>query len=212
MADYIIPAEERGAYRATIQRANRRIKSNINYIKQEGIREHSIKTSLAGDYYNKKKWATKASPLSTSTRFKSREEYEKYMRHVNKWGEDTGRRGGYQADPRERLKRGKEAIYKAVFGLTSSRGISLEEWGGNLPPDMVKNIEDLSLEQMNKFFDYVNDAGDEELFDSDQVNDNSISNFLDYVGGRLSEVVKFFPRPTKKKKKSKRKKKGRKKR
>ena len=211
MAEYIIPAEHRAEYRATIQRANRRIISNIDYVRAEGIKDAQIRTSLVGDYYNKRKWATNTAPLSSTTRFKSKEAYDQYMRHVNKWGENTGRRGGYQADPREKLKRGKEAIYKAIFGLTSNKGISLEEWRGNLPPDMIEKIDSLSLEQINRFFDYVNDAGDEELFDSDQVADNSVENLLDYVGGRLSEVQKFFPRPAKKKKKTRRKTKGRKK-
>ena len=209
MTEYIIPTDARAEYRRIIQRANRRILSNLNYIKNEGILDHSIKTGLVGDFSNKRKWATKSAPLSYSTKFASEADYKKFMRHINKWGEDTGRRGGFAADPREKEKKGREAVYKAVYGLSSNKGVSLEDWKGDLPQDLKDRIDRLSLEQINKFFEYADEAG--ETFDSDQVQEESPESMIDYLEGRLSAVEKFYARPTKKKKKSRRKRKGRKK-
>ena len=215
MTEYIIPTDARAEYRKLIQRANRRILANLDYIKNEGIRDHAIKTSLAGDFTSKKKWQTGKSPLSTKTRFKSEDAFKQYMRFVNRWGEDTGTRGGHRADPKRKLQEGKEAIYSAIFGLADHKGTSLEKWGGDLPPDIKKEIESMSLEQMSRFFDHVDEF--DELFDSDQVESDDVEDLIDYIRGRISSVKKFYPRPEKrvtkkgKKKKSRKRKKGRKK-
>lgn len=211
MSEYIIPTDARAEYRKLIQRANRRILSNLKYIKDEGIRSKQIKTGLVGDFHSKKKWATQKSPLSSSTKFKSEAEFKQFMRFVNKWGEDTGRRGGFAADPNEKRERGKESIYKALYGLSANKGISLEKWKGELPPDMVEKINNLSLEQMSKFFDYVNESGEELIYDSDQVAEGDVEDMIDYINGRLSEVIKFFPRPEKKRTKAKKRRKSRRK-
>lgn len=215
MSEYIIPTDARAEYRKIIQRANRRILSNLKYVKEEGIRDHSIKTSLVGDFSSKKKWSTPKSPLSSSTKFKSEQDFKQFMRFVNRWGEDTGTRGGFKADPKRKLEEGKEAIYGAIFGLAEHKGTSLEEWGGDVPEDIKKAIDGMSLEQMSRFFDHVDEF--DELFDSDQVESDDVEDLLDYIRGRISAVKKFYPRPEKrvtkkkKKRKSRRKTKGRKK-
>ena len=208
---FTVPTDARAEYRAMIQRANRRIISNINYIKQEGITDNAIKNSLAGDFSSKRKWATKSAPLSTSTKFASAAEYRQFVRYVQRWGQDTGKRGGFAADPKERLKHGQSAIYKAIYGMIDNKGISLEQWKGDLPPDIKKEIEGLSLQQISKFFDYTDTSGEDDYFDSDSPEVDDAEDVLDYIRGRISAVKQYYPRKPKKKKKSRRKKKGRKK-
>lgn len=211
-AGFVVPTEARAEFKKTIQRANRRIQSNLKYIKEEGIKSNSIKSALAHDFTNKRKWATKSAPLSYSTQFKNEAEYNAYMRFVNRWGEDTGRKGGYIADPKRRIDVGKTAIYKAINGLMDAKGISLEEWGGDLPPALKEKVEGMSLEQISKFFEYTDVSGEDETFDSDDVAYGDIEDFVDYIDSKVSAVQHYFPRPEKKKKKSRRKRKGRKKR
>ena len=212
--EYIVPTDARAEFRKIIQRANRRVLANVNYIKENGIRDNVVKTMIAGDYSKKSKWATKSAPFSASTRFKSEAAYRDFMRHVMRWGEDTGRRGGYAADPKRISEDYKTSIYKALNGLARNNGVSLEKWGGDLPPELKKKLDDLSLEQITQFFDYVDPTGEEWIFDSDQVVDNDVGDFIEYIDGRVSALQKYFPsKPkSKKKKKSKRKNKGRKKR
>lgn len=209
---YIVPTDARAEYRALIQRANRRIMSNIKYIKEEGITDNAIKNSLVGDYGTKRKWATKSAPLSASTKFNSAKEYKQFIAFINRWGKDTGRRGGFAADPKERVKYGQSQIYKAIFGMIDNKGISLEEWKGDLPDDIKKDIEGLSLQQISKFFDYTDVTGEDDYFDSDSPEEDSAEDVLDYIRGRIAAVKQYYPRPQKKKKrKSRRRKKGRKK-
>lgn len=209
--EYIVPTDARREYKALIQRANRRILSNLNYIKDEGIKDVAIKHSLAHNFTKKKSWAGKSTPLSSSIKFTSETEYKKYINFVKRWGEDTGKRGGYRADPNVKLAQGKEAVYKAVYGLLNHKGISLEKWGGGLPDDLVKNIESMSLEQVSRFFEHVDVTGEEDLYDSDQVQEDSIDDALDYIQGRIATVQHYYPKAQSKKKKRKKKKKSRRK-
>ena len=216
MSEYIVPTDARAEYRQMIQRANRRVLSNLKYLKENGIRDNQIKTMLAGDFSSKKKWATKNSPFSYKTTFKSEKAYREFMRYVSRWGEDTGKRGGYKADVKRIKDEYKTAIYKTINGLVRNKGISLEEWGGDLPPELKKRIESLSLEQLTHFFRYVDPSGEVEVFDSDQVDGDEAEDMIDYLSGVLSSLEKFYPIPAKKttkkgkKRKSRRKTKGRK--
>lgn len=215
---YIVPTDSRAEFRQMIQRANRRVQSNLKYLKDNGIRDHQVRTMLVGDFGSKRKWATKNSPFSYKTSFASEREYQEFMKYVSRWGEDTGKRGGHKADPKAIEEAYRRTIYKAINGLIRNKGISLEEWGGDLPPDIKKRLDRLSLEQMTHFYRYTDpNEGGVEVFDSDQVDNEDVEDFIDYLSGNLSAVEKFYPKAEKKttkrgkRKKSKRKTKGRKK-
>lgn len=216
MGKYVVPVADRKAFKQTIQRANRRVISNLDYLKREGIKDNQVKTMLAGDFSNKRKWATKNSPFSYSTQFDSEKDYQDFMRYASRWGENTGGRGGHKADPSRIADSYKTDIYKAINGLVRNKGISLEDYGGDLPPDLKAKIENMSLEQLTHFFRYQDPSGDVEEYDSDQVNSDSIEDFTDYLGGVLTSLDKFYPKAAKKvtkkkkKRKTKRKNKGRK--
>lgn len=205
--EFIVPTDARPEFRALIQRANRRVLSNLNYIKQENIRDAETKQALVFDFHKRRSWETAKAPFSASTKFASERQYQAYLKFIKHWGEDRGRRGDFAAAP-ENIKHGyKAAIYKSLNSLLNIKGISLEEWGGELPPDIVKSIEGLTITQMRHFFNFIDDEGVTEEFDSDGVGEGSIEDFIDYVGGRLDALKKFYPHQPKPKKKKKAKKK-----
>ena len=213
---YIVPTDARAEYRRIIQRANRRILANLNYLSENKIRDNHIKVLLAGDFTNKQKWSTQKSPFHTRTTFESEKAYKAYMTHVMQWGEDTGKKGEYQRSVNS-LKEGyKSSIYKALNGLINHKGISLEEYGGDLPPELKSRLENLTLEQMTHFFRYIDpNTGDLEEFDSDQLASDTVESFIDYVGTIMRSIEHFYPRKKSTKagtrKKTRRKTKGRKK-
>lgn len=214
---YTIPAQDRADFRKMIKRANRRVLSNIKFIDEQQIRDNQIKTNLIGDFGSKKKWGTKTAPFSSSTKFSSEKEYQDFLRYVSRWGEDTGTRGGHKADPRRMEKAWRSSIYKSLNGLARDKGISLEEWGGDLPPDVLRQIDRMTLEQMSHFYRYIDPSGNVEEFDSDQVDAENVDDFIDYIRQQLGAIEKFYPAAAKKqtkrktRKKTRKKKKGRKK-
>ena len=214
---YIVPKEHQAVYRQMIKRANRRVISNLQKIKDLGIRDNDLKVKLAGDFTHKKKWATTNSPFSYKTQFESEEAYRQFMRYVSRWGEDTGGRGGFKADINRMSDSYKQSIYKTINGLVRDKGISLEEWGGDLPPQLKKRIDSLSIEQMTHFYRHIDPSGEVEEFDSDQVSSDDPEDMIDYVSGIISSLEKFYPTKEKKltkrgkKRKTRKKNKGRKK-
>lgn len=203
---YVVPTDARAQFRRDIQRANRRILANIQYIKDNNIRDVETRQTLAFDFYKKRTWATKKSPLSASTRFDSEADYKKFMQFIERWAGEPGQRGDFAAAP-ENLRNGyKDSIYQAINGLVRDRGISLEEWGGDLPPALREKIDNLSLTQMRHFFNYIDPTGIEEEFDSDQVSPGSVEDLIDYMEGRIGALEKFYPKAPKKTKSRRRKK------
>ena len=205
---YTVPPALRAEYKNAVRRANRRIISNIDYIQKEGITDNAIKTKLVMDYGQRRSWKNTKTPLSSSIKFKTEKDFKDYMRHVGRWAGYEGATA-YVADPKDMAKRGRESIYKSIYGLMNNKGISLEEWRGDLPPDVKKEIDKLSLQQISKFYDYTDLTGEDDYFDSDQVTDNTPEDALEYIRGRLSAVKKFYP-TKRKKRKTRRKTKGRK--
>lgn len=212
---YVVPTDARAEFKKTIQRANRRILSNVKYISENNIRDNYVKNLLAGDYARKKNWTTKSTPLSSSTRFKSEADFKAFMTYINRWAEDRGKRGEYAASPTTIIDGYKSHIYGSLNGLARNRGISLEKWDGDLPAEIKKKIDSLSLEQITQFYDYVDPTLGEQDFDSDQVGEGSVEDYIDYIDGRLSALQKYFPhnprQPKKRKSKKKRSKKNKKK-
>ena len=215
---YVVPTDAQAEYRRIVQRANRRVLSNLKYLEENGIRDNHIKVMLVGDFSSKKSWSTQKSPFHTRTSFDSEKAYKAYMAHVMQWGEDTGQRGVYRKAPDSVKANYMSSIYKALNGLIREKGISLEEWGGDLPPELKKLLEGMTLEQATHFFRYIDpNSGEIEEYDSDQVKANDVESFIDYVESTVSSLGKFYPAPEKKvtkkgkPKKSRRKKKGRKK-
>lgn len=191
--EFIVPTDARAEFRALIQRANRRIKSNLRYIDKNSITDHEVRTSLAADFTSKKTWETNTMPFSRSIKFASEKDYRDYVRHVKKWGEDRGSKGDFHASP-ENLRRGyQDAIITALNTVATNKGISLEKWGGDLPPAMLEKIKNMSLQQLFHFFKHVkNDQGDEEELDSDRVLTGSEKSYIGYMHGLINRTMKFY--------------------
>lgn len=190
--EFIVPTDARAEFRALIQRANRRVKSNLKYIDKNDVTDHEVRQSLAGDFTDKGAWETQTMPFSRSVKFASESDYRQFVRYVKKWGEDRGSKGDFHAAPDNLVQGYKSAIYNALNTVAANKGISLEKWGGNLPPAMVEKIEGMSLQQLFHFFKHVkNDQGDEEELDSDRVMIGNERSYIQYMHGLLNRTIKF---------------------
>ena len=208
---FVVPEAERAEFRSFIQRANRRIKSNLDYIKEEKIKDQNLRQVLAFDFTRKKAWETVKNPLSSSFKFNSEKEYREFREFMSKWGAVSDKRGDYATSPANLLEDAKTRIIKHLNGIYRNNDISLEKYGGNFPPEVMKFLNEMSLEQAYKFFDYVDASGEDEFNYSDNLSLDKIENVTEYVESRIAVLKKFYPKPTKNPKKSRRKTKGRKK-
>ena len=208
---FVVPESERAEFRSFIQRANRRIKSNLEYIKQEKIKDQNLRQTLAFDFTRKKAWETAKNPLSSSFKFNSEKEYREFRGFMSRWGAVGDKRGDFAVSPSNLLADAKTRIIKHLNGIYRNNDISLEKYGGNFPPEVMKFLDEMSLEQAYKFFDYVDASGEDEYNYSDSLRLDTIESVTEYVESRIAVLKKFYPKPAKKPKKSRRKTKGRKK-
>ena len=65
---FVVPAELRELYKATVQRANRRVKSNLKYIAKNTITADHTKRALVGSFDDPFKWAGGRMPFSRSVK------------------------------------------------------------------------------------------------------------------------------------------------
>lgn len=197
---YVVPPADRARFNSYIQRANARIKANLAYIEAEDITDIDVKQSLVFDFHRRSTWAGEKTPLSRSTRFESVEAYKAFMSFIEQWGEDTGIRGDYRSSPTRVAQGYREAVYKGISGMIRNKGISLEEWGGDLPPELIDKIDNLSLTQLRHFFKYMDldDGGDLVEYDSDGVRYGDVEDLLDYLHGHIRALEKYYPKRAKK--------------
>ena len=64
--NFIVPKEQQHAYKMLVQRANRRVKSNLKYINQNKIISEHTQRSLVGGFTEHEKWASGRMPFSRS--------------------------------------------------------------------------------------------------------------------------------------------------
>ena len=112
---YTVPKEMQHVYKMAVQRANRRVKSNLNYINKNGIDSEHTKRALVGGFDDSINWASRTMPFSRSNKgryitnadtgelefreFKNKTEFDQYMRYLNKWGQETKKGELFTAHP-----------------------------------------------------------------------------------------------------------------
>lgn len=214
--NYQIPKEERAEYYKFIQRANRRIKANIKYANENNIQTFRLKRRLTGGFDDILNWQTRGNPLSRSTKFESKEDYEDFRELVENWGGQvtkTGKsssRGKFFSSHPELLKQDyKNSIINALNRTLINKNIPTEN--GRIPRGIMRKINSMSLEQLANFFgEDVDEEMENHAFDSDSVQYGDADSFNNYVESQLSWLEKTFPASqepkVKKKKKRKRKK------
>ena len=209
---YTVPASERKEFDLLVQRANRRILSNMKYIQQEDIKSQTAQRALVGDYMDKGEWAGSTAVFSRSKSFTSESAYKAFVRHIEQWGA-SGDKGEF-ARSRDTLREGYEkAIIKALTTAAIDNGNGVLTKQGRLPANLAKEIRSLSLEQLTNFFDHADPTEDLEVqrFSSYDYLGVDRGEFVDITRARLNALKQLYPdkapksNATKPKKKKKRK-------
>lgn len=206
---YIVPKEEQHAYKMLIQRANRRIKANLKYIKDNNITNEHTERALAGGYADPFKWSTGRMPLSRSNKgryvwnadkevmefreFQNKTEFDQYIKYVEKWGKQTKRGELFDSHPEKVKQDYKSAIIKALNEVKDHYNISLPN--GQIPKEIIEDIDSMTLEQITNFFANGDPAEDVEIsqFSSDDFLDvESAEDFKDVIQSRIASIKRFY--------------------
>ena len=215
---YIVPENEQREFDLLVQRANRRVLSNLKQIEKNNITSENTVRSLMGDYADSKEWLTKKTPFSRAKKFNSEKDYRQYVRHISQWGAE----GDDFTRSEDAIK---ERYYKSIIqALTTTaidNGNGVLTKTGRLPGNLAKKIRELSLEQLTNFFDHSDPT--ESIESQGWGSENYIGvdreEFVDITKSHIDALKELFPdtnqtttTKTKKKKKAKKTAKKRKKR
>lgn len=205
--NYVVPKDLQHAYKMAVQRANRRVKSNLMYITKNNITSDHTQRALVGSFMTKGKWATDTMPFSRSNKgryiinadtgrpefmeFKTETEFKQYMNYLNKWGEKTEKGARFSAHPEQIKEDYKSSIIKALNQIKDHYSITLP--GGQLPKEVISAIDSMNLEQITNFFG--NDPNEDieiSQFDSDDfIYVETAEDFTDVVISRINQIKRF---------------------
>lgn len=192
---FVIPRDNWKEFDRLVQRANRKILSNMAYIQKEEIKSDVTKRALLSDYADRSAWHTQKITFSRSKRFTNEKEYEQTVRQLEKWGNPNS--GDYK-DP-ESLKAGYyKSIIRALTTTAIENGGILDE-KGNLPRNIKRRIKNLSLEQMANFFDHGDPSEhfEKQGFSSDDFLGVDEDEFIETLDGTLNKLRKLYPKKRK---------------
>lgn len=184
-----VPESERNEFDRMVQRANRRILSNMKYLQQEAIQSEATERSLLGDYSNRSAWHSQKTPLSRSKVFSSEKAYKQYKRHVAQWGSKNA-----PTKTVDSLKKGYyENIIKALTTAAIDNNIPLEN--GKLPGNVANKIKGLTLEQLTHFFENSEPVDDLEYLPYSDVDFNGVdtAGYIDNVDTIINSLQQIYP-------------------
>lgn len=203
--NFVVPKEQQHAYKMLVQRANRRVKSNLKYINQNKIKNEHTLRSLVGGFNEGDKWASRTMPFSRSNKgryvwnadteqqefreFKTETEFNQYLKYLEKWGKE-GRE--FDTHPKQIHANYKSAIIKALNEVKDHYNITLPN--GQIPKEVIKEIDSMSLEQITNFFANGDPSEDMEIsqFSSDDFLDvEDADDFKDVILSRINQIKKF---------------------
>lgn len=205
---YTVPKELQHAYKMAVQRANRRVKSNLKYIEQNQITSHHTRRALVGSFGYDNSWAGKTTPFSRSIKgrfilnadtgeqefreFKNKTEFDQYMSYLNKWGEETKKGELFATHPKKIIEGYRQSIIKSLNQIKDHYNISLPN--GQIPKEILKEIDSMTLEQITNFFGNGDPSEDMEIsqFSSDDFLDvENADDFKDVVLSRIASIKRF---------------------
>lgn len=208
MANFVVPKEQQHAYKMLVQRANRRVKANLKYITKENITSDHTQRALAGSFVTKGHWATDTMPFSRSIKgryiinadtgktefreFKTQTEFNQYLNYLSKWGQQTEKGERFSAHPEEIKDNYKSAIIKALNEVKDHYSITTP--GGQIPKEIIDEINSMTLEQITNFFGNGDPSEDVEIsqFNSDDfIYVESAEDFKDVVISRINQIKRF---------------------
>ena len=205
---YVVPKELQHAYKMAVQRANRRVKSNLKYIGKNNITSDHTQRALVGSFMYHGNWATDTMPFSRSNKgryiidantgrpefreFKTETEFKQYLNYLNKWGQQTEKGERFNAHPEKIKEDYKSAIIKALNEVKDHYSITTP--GGQIPKEIIEEIDSMNLEQITNFFGNGDPSEDVEIsqFNSDDfIYVESAEDFTDVVISRINQVKRF---------------------
>lgn len=205
---FVVPEELRHEYKMMVQRANRRVKSNLKLIAKETITSDHTKRALVGSFHDPLNWSSKTMPFSRSIKgryitdadtgesifkeFKTKTEFDQYMNYLNKWGQKTEKGELYTAHPQKIKDDYKTAILKSLNQVKDHYSITLPN--GQIPKEIIDAIDDMSLQEITNFFGNGDPSEDVEIsqFSSDDFLDvENAQDFIDVVTSRIAMVKRF---------------------
>lgn len=205
---YIVPKELQHEYKMTVQRANRRIKSNLKYLAKNNITNEHTRRSLVASYDDPLKWASGRMAVSRSIKgryiwnadreemefreFRTETEFKQYMNYLNKWGRQTEKGELYDTHPKQIKANYKSAIIRALNEVKDHYNISLPN--GQIPKKVLDMLDSLSLEQITNFFANGDPSEDVEVsqFSSDDFLDvTNAEEFTSVIETRINAIKQF---------------------
>ena len=191
-----------------VQRANRRIKSNLKYIHENKVTSEHTKRSLVAGFSDGMKWASGRMPFSRSIKgrylwdaergenvfreFESQTEFNQYLNYLSKWGAETEKGMRYDAHPETIKSNYKSSIIKALNQVKDHYNITLPN--GQIPKEILNELDSMSLEQITNFFANGDPSEDIEIsqFSSDEFIDvTNAEDFTDVVMSRIGMIKRF---------------------
>lgn len=207
--NYIVPKELQKEYKLLVQRANRRVKSNLKYINSNKITSEHTQRALVGSFNEGDKWASRTMPFSRSNKgryvwnaeteqqefreFRSEQEFQQYLNYLNKWGQKTKKGERYDAHPQQIKDNYKQTILKALNQVIDHYSIPTPN--GQIPKEIINELDKLSLEQLTNFYGNGDPGEDMEIsqFGSDDfIMVETAEDFTDVVLSRLGQLKKFY--------------------
>ena len=187
---YTVPESERKEFDLLVQRANRRIKSNLKMIEKNNITSSTAKRALVSDYEDASSWHTEKTPFSRSKTFDSEKDYKQFMRHVSQWGGEDFSRS--EEAIRERYYK---SIIQALTTTALDNGNGVLTKTGRLPGNLAKKIRELSLEQLTNFFDHADPTESIETqgWGSDLYLGVDKKEFVDITVAHINALKQIFP-------------------
>lgn len=195
---YKVPKELRQDFSLLVQRANRRIMSNLKYIQKEDIKDPRIHEALLGVKVDHADWHTQKTPFSRSIVFRAKktedgrtitaeQQYKSYTRALEKYADRN-------------IEEVREGYYKNIIKSLTTLAIdtgNLDE-KGKLPANLARRIKNLSTEQLVHFFDDDPTERIEGLrWGSDDYEGADMDQFVDVTVAHLKALRQVYPKKRK---------------
>lgn len=206
---YQVPKELRHEYKMLVQRANRRIKSNLKYITKNGITSEHTQRALVGSYNDPLKWSSGRQAFSASStgrylwdvdkeemvfrEFKNQTEFKQYLNHLETWGKKVEKGELWRTHPDQIKQEYKDSIIKSLNQVVNRQSISLPN--NEIPKEIIEALDDLNIQQISNFFNGGHISEDVEIaqFSSDEyVEVDNVEDFIDVVMTRIHSTTRMY--------------------
>ena len=176
--------EDRQEFRRLVQRANRTLKSNLEYVKTNKIKDLETKRDLVMFYDKKRNWMKNRdgkrgkSPLSRSISFKDEKAYKEYVHHLKdivKGGTANKKTKGY-----------KETILDRLQRIADIHSVQLPD--GKLGNVLKEAVEGMTLPQLRQWFTIGDPSEDMEVSQYGSDDFMGVDSYNDFAATALKRI------------------------